>query len=1389
MNRVLRATTIWARISRRIVAHAATLLLALFAFFSALRTRKPIIRLTLFILLSSFFLLSPPASAAPTTMNFQGRLLDTTGTPVADGLYNMQFKLYDASSGGTLLWSEIRENNGSDYRVQVTNGLFTTKLGQRTALSASLFSGSSVYFEITQATPATATCNTASCATWESPMAPRHQLSTSAYAFNSETLDGLDSTDFAAASGSGSYIQNTTSPQTANFTLSGTGTATYLQAQEVGTPSGWGSLIIGNANTTDITISDNTTLAPGMSLTLSGGNTASRPASPTEGMVYYDTTTKQLLTYANGKWQADSKTATVIVAASNSPQAVKDGAQYLATGTNDQTQINAAIAALPAIGGKVYLAEGTYNLSAAVSLSTANTVLTGSGKASILKRMYNEASASGLVNLNADSTTVSFIAVDGNKSTYTNANNYGIYMSASFSGEQVISDAKVYNTAGYGIAAVDTSAYNAYVGRNEVTGATLCGIRFDHYSIRARVYDNTVNSNGGGGICVVEGELIISGNSVASNTGTGISSAQSAVQDNVVKSNTGTGIILAGGSATGNYVTNNNVGISTVDWGSEITISSNTIASNTTYGIYIATQYVGQRNQISSNIFANNGSSGIYFDNAVSNANIDSNTFTNNGGSSSASSIDLNVYGGGSNRITNNVITDTAGTGYAIKLIGSSNYLSGNTFSGTGASSINDAGTGTIYAGQSKTQGGLDIAYKQANSTTAFRIQNANSVNLLTADTTNSQLLLGSYNAGTNPLAGKLVIANDTNANTVTLQTGTTSSSYSLVLPTAVGTTGQCLSTTVSGSTSTLGWSGCSGGVTLQGGTPGTADVGNFNVNGVGILGTAVYSPIFDRASAGTLTIGGSSATTLNIANNNAAHTINIGAGGTSTAQTITIGSTSSTSALTLQAGDNPITFNRNSTFGDAFVFQVAATPVFYIDTYGRVVFHTTSNSSPTFRITDQSNAEMLSIDTVIGLTTIQNVLSYWSLTAPYLTLGSTSGGGSPTSYTTPQGSSVATRINVTNSDVGSFNQVVALGLPSTNCSGANSGSCSARVLSLFDARTNSHQPTISVFNPAEGDVVGLSWEPDNAAAYNTNAAIKTIGGSSNISIKPGNNTVLRTFSTYNVRIGNTTDNNPADPNATLQVQDDVAPASVLSNGTNAKRAFGVQGQTGGATTGTTGQTAGTGGDVWVQGGQGGNAPGGSTNGAGGNITLSAGAAGAGAGTAGTAGKVLVKNQANSTTAFQIQNTASTSLFTADTTGMVISVSGTTSTFATLTLDNAHFKSTQTNAPTIGTPSTCGTSPTAAVGTGSTDAAGSFHITAGTGSPGTCSVVITFDKAYGAAPKSIIVSPQNKDGGTAGTAAAKQIYISGSGTSTFTVTFGVAPAASEVNWFYYWVVE
>lgn len=200
-------------------------------------------------------IISPTASATPSTMNFQGRLTSPSGNIVVDGQYNMRFSIYSTSSGGTALWTETRQTTS---RVPVTNGLFSVQLGAVNPLVPELFNNTDLYFEITMATPGTATCPTAGCAAWESPMSPRNKLATSAYAFNSARLNGKSDTDFAAASGSSSYIQNTTSPQTANFNVTGNGRVggTFTLGADV-------QLLRGAANRLDLASGDSFNLVNG----------------------------------------------------------------------------------------------------------------------------------------------------------------------------------------------------------------------------------------------------------------------------------------------------------------------------------------------------------------------------------------------------------------------------------------------------------------------------------------------------------------------------------------------------------------------------------------------------------------------------------------------------------------------------------------------------------------------------------------------------------------------------------------------------------------------------------------------------------------------------------------------------------------------------------------------------------------------------------------------------------------------------------------------------------------------------------------------------------------------------------------------------------------------
>ncbi len=51
---------------------------------------------------------SPSLAAIPETMSYEGVLLDSEGIPVADGDYDITFRVYDVAEGGSALWIETQ---------------------------------------------------------------------------------------------------------------------------------------------------------------------------------------------------------------------------------------------------------------------------------------------------------------------------------------------------------------------------------------------------------------------------------------------------------------------------------------------------------------------------------------------------------------------------------------------------------------------------------------------------------------------------------------------------------------------------------------------------------------------------------------------------------------------------------------------------------------------------------------------------------------------------------------------------------------------------------------------------------------------------------------------------------------------------------------------------------------------------------------------------------------------------------------------------------------------------------------------------------------------------------------------------------------------------------
>ena len=165
-------------------------------------------------------------------INYQGKLTDTTDSPVTDGVYHFTFKLFDVATGSSSLWTE------TDRVAQVTNGLFSIMLGASTTFPADLFN-QTLYLEVTIGTT-----------TPSETLTPRKILGAVPAAFEAGNTNKLQGYDWASpgaigstVSSSGSFTSliannatiNGDATTTGNFIVNGT---TYLSTVAAGTWQG-----------------------------------------------------------------------------------------------------------------------------------------------------------------------------------------------------------------------------------------------------------------------------------------------------------------------------------------------------------------------------------------------------------------------------------------------------------------------------------------------------------------------------------------------------------------------------------------------------------------------------------------------------------------------------------------------------------------------------------------------------------------------------------------------------------------------------------------------------------------------------------------------------------------------------------------------------------------------------------------------------------------------------------------------------------------------------------------------------------------------------------------------------------------------------------------------
>jgi hypothetical protein len=224
-------------------------------------------------------LLHPVTANAATnssTISFQARLENSTGSIVPDGNYNIEYKLYNAltSSGSSqgsctgdsaCLWTEDYLNSAS-HGVSVVDGYLSVNLGSITSFPSTINWNQPVYLTMNIGGTSTGT------PTWDGEMTPRLQLTAVPDAFQAQALQStigsytssltfptsftgndaitlpdatgtvcLDSSlscGFALSTGSGGYIQNTTTSKAENFNIqaaTGGTVAGVLEAASTGT--------------------------------------------------------------------------------------------------------------------------------------------------------------------------------------------------------------------------------------------------------------------------------------------------------------------------------------------------------------------------------------------------------------------------------------------------------------------------------------------------------------------------------------------------------------------------------------------------------------------------------------------------------------------------------------------------------------------------------------------------------------------------------------------------------------------------------------------------------------------------------------------------------------------------------------------------------------------------------------------------------------------------------------------------------------------------------------------------------------------------------------------------------------------------------------------------
>lgn len=406
--------------------------------------------------------------------------------------------------------------------------------------------------------------------------------------------------------------------------------------------------------------------------------------------------------------------ATWVVSAEDSGDVYR--ADFICDGADDDLEIQAALDALPAIGGRVILLEGTYNTTANIELP-ANCILEGQGYSTLIlansptitqvidivgnysaiKNLKIEialgcgvagARPNGIYSNGLSNLTIQAVRIIGDTSVAQEilSQQNGIYfIDVSFS---IIADCVINNCERNGIYSGSTGVA---FGNNFLGNSSYNNIDSGLYisNNRQSVADsNQLTNNGAYGLIVYNSnQCVISNNSCGLNDYYGMfifySSNHNVIEGNNCSDNSWSGISLfdecTNNTVVGNVCNSNNDtprhGIIVYDECDYNTVVGNTCSENGAQGIYI---HLSSYCSVVGNVCYDNVGDGIKVHGqlgATADYNVvDANVCYTNGGDGVEIEGD---FGGGNNYANENIVT--------------SNQLKGN-----GGVSLNDDGTATV---------------------------------------------------------------------------------------------------------------------------------------------------------------------------------------------------------------------------------------------------------------------------------------------------------------------------------------------------------------------------------------------------------------------------------------------------------------------------------------------------------------------------------------------------------------------------------------------------------------------------------------------------------------------------------------------------------------------